>query len=378
MINRSLIILVITVLWIFLLQGCTKETEPIKIGFAGCLTGRLSDLGVSGRDGVTLAVEQINAGGGINGRLVELIVKDDRQDPEVALQVDRELIHAGAAAIIGHMTSDISLAVLPLMNRKEILMISPTCNSSRLAGIDDHFIMMEAPGRLSSDYLVRYTHKNLGLRTLAGVYDLSNRAFAEDYYTNFKREFEKMGGSFSATETLQSGQTVFYDAIVKRLLSSNPDGVVIVTGALDAAMICQNLRKAGSNIPVVSSSWAMTSDFLQHGGSAVEKVIFAHTYNKEGKQDSFLKFRRQFRQRFGRVPSFGAAWGYEAAQVLFTGLAETASRKKLKGVILNRHIFQGLQEEIEIDRYGDAKRTCFIFMVSNNQITTIEQQRCEK
>ncbi|MFP3912631.1 MAG: ABC transporter substrate-binding protein [Desulfobacteraceae bacterium] len=84
--------------------GCDREKEPIRLGFSGCLTGRLSDLGTSGRNGVILAVEQVNAAGGINGRPVELIVRDDRQDTAEALRVDRELMAGGRGG--HHRTHD--------------------------------------------------------------------------------------------------------------------------------------------------------------------------------------------------------------------------------------------------------------------------------
>ncbi len=110
--------------------GCEKKENPIKVGFVGGLTGRLSDLGTAGRNGVILAVEEINSRGGINGRPVELITKDDKQDPELSLRVDRELVDEGVAAIIGHMTSVMSMAVLPFINEEKILMISTPAKGS--------------------------------------------------------------------------------------------------------------------------------------------------------------------------------------------------------------------------------------------------------
>ena len=71
--------------------GCERSKPPIKIGLAGGLTGRHADLGINGRNGALYAVDEINRSGGINGRTVELISKDDKQDPDVARQVDREL-----------------------------------------------------------------------------------------------------------------------------------------------------------------------------------------------------------------------------------------------------------------------------------------------
>ncbi len=104
----------------FVIAGC-DDKKPVRIGFAGGLTGRVSALGTAGRDGVVLAVEEINSRGGLNGRPVELVVRDDKQEPEPALAVDRELIDEGAAAIIGHMTSSMTLAVQELVNKEKIL-----------------------------------------------------------------------------------------------------------------------------------------------------------------------------------------------------------------------------------------------------------------
>ena len=84
---------------ILALAGCGRN-DPIKIGLGGGLTGRVADRGIAGRDGVILAVEEKNSAGGIDGRLVELLVKDDRQDPVVAARVDRELIDAGVAVTL--------------------------------------------------------------------------------------------------------------------------------------------------------------------------------------------------------------------------------------------------------------------------------------
>ena len=117
------------------LTGCDNN-KPIKVGFVGGLTGRLSDLGIAGRNGVIMAIEEINKAGGINKRPIELITKDDKQDPEVAVNVDKELIDEGVVAIIGHMTSAMSIAALPLINKKQILMISPTTSTNKLFGIE--------------------------------------------------------------------------------------------------------------------------------------------------------------------------------------------------------------------------------------------------
>ena len=98
-------------------MGCDQKEAPIKVGFVGPLSGRLSVLGVAGRNGATLAVEETNGMGGVNGRPVELIVRNDEQDEKKALKADKDLLNENVVAIIGHMTSTMSLAALPLCNQ---------------------------------------------------------------------------------------------------------------------------------------------------------------------------------------------------------------------------------------------------------------------
>ena len=160
--------------------GCEKKENPIKVGFVGGLTGRLSDLGTTGRNGVILAVEEINSRGGINGRPVELITKDDQQNPEVALRVDRELVDEGVVAIIGHMTSSMSMVAMPFVNKRKVLMISPTTSTNKATGIDDYFIRMMPPNKSETDHLARHAFKVMGLKKMAAIYDLSNRAYTEE------------------------------------------------------------------------------------------------------------------------------------------------------------------------------------------------------
>ena len=105
----------IIILGVLILLSCTPP-EPIRIGFVGGTSGRVADLGIAGRDAVVLAVELRNQTGGVAGRKVDLLIKDDEQNPEVAQRVVRELIDQGAVAIVGPMTSAMALAVVPIAN----------------------------------------------------------------------------------------------------------------------------------------------------------------------------------------------------------------------------------------------------------------------
>ena len=121
-------------LGIAVLLGC-EPLEPIRIGFVGGTSGRVADLGIAGRDAVLLAVELRNQSGGVAGRKVKLLIKDDQQSPELARRAVRDLIEQGVVAIVGPMTSAMAIAVVPIANEAKVLLMSPTATTDDLTGL---------------------------------------------------------------------------------------------------------------------------------------------------------------------------------------------------------------------------------------------------
>ena len=347
--------------------GCDREKEPIKLGFSGCLTGRLSDLGTSGRNGVILAVEQVNEAGGINGRPVELIVRDDGQDTEEALRVDQELIDRGVAAIIGHMTSAISMAAVPLINEEQVLMISPTTSTNALKGIDDYFIRVMPPNSAETEHLARYAYQEAGARKIAAVVSLVNRAYTEGFLADFTRVFQGLGGKVISVEPFPSGSQTDFVKLTQSLLKPDPDAVLLVAGSLDAAMICQHIRMSGTKIPIFSCGWAMTDALIEHGGAAVEGVVFSQLFDRKSGEKNYLLFTRRFEDRFGEAPDFAACHAYEAARVILQALSVNPDPDALKATILGQGTFDGLQGDLRIDPYGDPRRRRYLIKIKGGQ-----------
>lgn len=362
----GLAVLILSIL-VLTATGCEKKENPIKVGFVGGLTGRLSDLGTAGRNGVILAIEEINDQGGINGRSVELIVKDDRQNPEEALKVDRELVDEGVVAIIGHMTSSMSMVAIPFANKQKVLMISPTTSTNKVTGIDDYFIRVMPPNNSETDHLAHHAFKVMGMKKMAAIYDLSNRAYTEGFLNNFRDALEGLGGKISHVVTFTSGKDVDFVKSVDSLLKPDPEGVLIVTGGPDAAMISQRIRMTGSKVSIFSCGWAMTADFIRDGGPAVEGVVFSQLLNRKSRQKTYLEFRKRFEERFGEAPTFAAAHGYEAALALFKALSKNADPQELKATILAQNIFEGVHGDFMVNKYGDPQRERFLIAVENGQ-----------
>ncbi|HBZ54366.1 MAG TPA: amino acid ABC transporter substrate-binding protein [Syntrophobacteraceae bacterium] len=366
--SRVWIVLLVLLVW-----GCGRQ-EPLKVGFVGGLTGRLSDLGTAGRDGVLLAVEEVNRAGGIHGRTITLLVKDDKHSPDEAKRVDQELIDEGVVAIIGHMTSAMTVAVLPLINEKHVLMIAPTVSSDQVSGIDDYFLRVTAPSTQEAVRLAQVAYNSKGSRKIVAVFDDSNRSYSLRFVEVFGREFERLGGNIVKAEAFASGQDWRPVDIAQMVVAAKPDGVLMVAGAGDAAMFCQQLHKLGCHASVYLAGWAMTDEFLRTGGPAVEGVVFNHVFDQNNQSPTYLKFKQEFLHRFGREPDFAATYSFQAARVLLEALAkvDVPEPQKLKDAIIKQETFQGVQGDFTIDRFGDAQCKRFNVTVSEGRFVTTE------
>ncbi len=350
-----------------------QEKEPIKVGLSITLTGRPSTFGVHIRNGFTLAIEKLNSAGGIGGRPIELVVKDDKANPEQALRVDQELLDAGVVAIIGHSLSTPTVASVPLMNKNSRLMISPTASTADLSGRDDYFIRITTPVDIKAPSLATLAYNRLGLKTIAVVYDLSNPKYALSLFRYFKQEVEKLGGRLSIVIPFDSREKFSAPDIAQKITSAESDGVFLISNAIHAAMTVQHLRRTGSKAKIIVSQWGFPDPaFIQNGGNAVEGAVSLAEFNAESTNKRFLKLKGEYERRFGTPIGSASQRGYEVAQVLLSALSETDDPGKLKVTILRRKVFESVDgNPIILDEYGDPVRTLYILEIKNRKIRTI-------
>lgn len=360
---------VISICWAF--SACSKS-RPVQLGFVAGLSGRVADLGTAGRNGAMLAVEQRNAAGGIKGHPVELIVRDDQQNPETARQVVAELIAKNVSCIIGPMTSSMATATVPLVNASGTIMLSPTVTTTGLSGTDDNFLRAIS---VTSDYAgknARYQFEKLGHRKVAVIYDLTNKAYTEDWINGFRNTFERLGGRITLVKSFVSSDQVLFLATVKELLAAKPDVVLIASNAVDAAMISQQIRSIDSAMPIVMSEWASTERFIELAGAAAEGVAVSQFIDRNDTSERYLKFLARYRERFGQEPGYAGLAGYDAAMIAMDAHAAQKPGETLKQAITRIGTFQGVQRQVTIDRFGDADRATFVTVIRDGKYMTVE------
>lgn len=345
-----------------------KNEAPIRIGFLAGTSGRMADLGISGRDAAQLAVDECNRQGGIAGRQVQLLARDDQQAPDLAREAVEGLIDEGVAALIGPMTSAMALAITPLLNEARLVCVAPTVSTQQLSGHDDYFFRVVATADEHATRSARFHAKPGGMKRIVAAYDLSNRSYCENWLNSFTRVFTAQGGEVLTGICFDTTRNRSFMDVARELLSHAPDGVLIIANSMDAALICQQIRKIDTHIPITLSDWGATERLLELGGRAVEGVTVVQPFDRSSKAPPYQAFRKAYLERYKHEPGFPGVFTHDATQVVLAALGAQKKDQSLKETILLLREFKGLQGAFSFDDFGDVKR-------SNSSISIVRNQK---
>lgn len=355
-----------------LAAGCAAP-DPIRIGFAGELTGDQSDLGIEGRDGALLAVDDLNTAGGVAGRRLELLVRDDLGTLEGAAAADRALIDDGVVAVIGHMTSGQTLAGLAVTQPAGMVLFSPTASTPELSGRDDLFFRVITPAPDLAFALSRYAAETAGLGRVAILLDLDNAGYTLPFAEAFSADLQARGGQVVRRQAISSAENPDFAVLVRELEAAEPDGVLLVLSAVDAALFAQQARLSGWAVPLVAAPWAQTETLLRAGGGAVEGMVFSAPYDLVQDAPALRDFQSRYEARFGRAPGFAAALAYESVHVLAAALRRTGgSADGLPEALAQGDRVAVLGGELALDAHGDVVRPVPLVSVQAGAYRSLE------
>lgn len=358
---------------VLVFTACSRE--PLKIGLMVDLTGRASAVGLAGRNGAELAVEEINRNGGINGRKISLIIKDDKGLPEVAEKVDKELIEQDVLIGIGHFASGTGLAGLRVFTDANKLMVSPTMSVESLTGIDDNFIRVIDSNKMQGEALARAALDLGKNKKVALMYEKNNEAYTSTVAGYFRKVFEENGGTIVLDDSFLSAQSMDFDEIADKILGSGADGAVIVAGGLDLAIITQKIKLKDPDMDIYAGMWAMTEELISNGGKAVEGIVLPGVFDINDTAQDSISFVEAYRKANNEKPTFPAVYAYETVYMVAEALKacgnnlDTAS---IKDSIINIGRFDGIQNDFSIDRFGDTNRGYYPFTVKNAEFQRIK------
>ena len=349
------------------IAACSGNDEPVRIGLIAGLSGGGADLGEAGRNGAMLAVEQINDAGGIHGRPIELLVRDDGNDPAMASSSARDLVDAGVAAIVGPFNTTMTEAAMAETEPEQVLLFTPTSSALHLAGKDDYLFRLNTTTRDNAESYGAFMVERRGYQRIAAVVDQVNASFTDSWMEWFRRACAERGAELVVELPYDSRAEVDFDHLVGTLQLARPDAIMLVTNSIDSARIAQQIRKAEPGIPLLPAEWAATQQLIQLGGAAAEGMEVLQVFDRFDTSPRFVSFVEAYRTRFGSEPSYSSINAFESVQIIAEGLRLREDRESLKESIVAHGPYQGLQQSFSFDARGDTYRASWFVVVHDGE-----------
>jgi branched-chain amino acid transport system substrate-binding protein len=342
------------------LAGCSSE---VKVGAIVTETGPASAYGMPVRKGLDLALEQINADGGFNGKPLVLVYRDDKTLPEVGEEVARELIEVeGVQFIVGPVSSPVTLAVAPIANENEVIVISPTASADAVTAAGDYVYRVYPSDILEATTMADFA-RDLGVEQMV-VFSYDN-SWGAGLLEVFGQKFTSKFRQIVQTYQIQPGDTSQFEAWAAEVADMKPDGVYIAAYAEDFGSLVRTLRDAGVEALLMGTS-AFKPEVVDIAGDAAENLLFA--------QPSFLPaadyaparaFAEAYRAKYGEDPERYAAYGYDALRVLHQAMLEVGATNvgNVRIGLSTLDNFEGATGRLAFDSHGDIVRYPQTFIV---------------
>ncbi|UWQ22683.1 ABC transporter substrate-binding protein [Jannaschia sp. W003] len=282
----------------------------VKVGMITTLSGGGAGLGIDVRDGFLLAVEQDGREG------LEVVVEDDQQKPDVAVQLADKMIQSEKVDVLtGIIWSNLAMAVVPSATAQGVFYLSPNAGPSALAG------------KGCSPLYFNVAWQNDNLHEAAGAYSNTaghqnafilapNYPAGQDALTGFKRMYE---GELAGELFTELGQTD-YAAELAQIRASGADSVFFfLPGGMGISFLKQ-YADSGIELPVVGPAFSFDQGILQAVGDAALGVVNTSQWSKDLDNEANVAFVAAFQEKYGRLPSLYASQGYDTANLLLSAL----------------------------------------------------------
>jgi branched-chain amino acid transport system substrate-binding protein len=353
-----------------ILSSCDPSGEPIRIGLAGSLS---DPVGLPMKRAAELAVEQINANGGIKGRPIELIERDDYADPDSAVFVATDLYEAGVSAVIGHLFSSTTLAAAPVYNggTAPVAAISPSSSSPDVTSAGDYTFRICPSDLAHGAALARWVRDTLRLERGALLY--LNDQYGRGVRQMFVREFTRRGGVLLAIDPYL-GETPNVGPYLDRLAKIGGVEFLVIAGNRgEGEEILRQARQRGLAMPVLGGDGL---EGIEEAGAIADGLYLSSAYLPTIVSPANRAFLQAYRRKFpsAGLPNQPAAATYDAVYLLRdvitrAGPEREAVRRELAQVGTGAPVFNGVTGSVAFDSRGDVpNQTVYIGVVHDGSV----------
>lgn len=336
----------------------SRPAPPVRVGVLLPLTGEAAAYGEKGRKAVELAVDQVNAEGGINGRRVEVVFEDSAADPKTGATAMQKLVHSdGCVAVVGDVVSAVTLVAAPIAERNQVVLLSPTSSAPAITNAGEYVYRIWpsdlAEGRAVAELAARRGYKRVAVLHMNNEYGVAISNI-------FRETFERAGGAVVSAQGYAPDATDFRTALATAK-AAKPDAVYVAGYFADSATVVRQAREIGLSVQFLGTTAVEDPKFLELAGEAAEGFIYplATGFDASSEEPTAKAFVTAYRQRFGSDPAWVEAHCYDAFMLLcraMKGVSGDLTGASLKKAIDSLGEYPGVTGVIKFDENGDVAK----------------------
>lgn len=355
-----------------LLMGtsATFAQETIKIANIVELSGAGASVGTNMKNGVDLAVKEINAAGGILGKKIETMTYDTQTNPGVAKGLTQKAVDEGVFAIFGPVFSGSILVSMAESRKAEI----PNFTGGEAASItmqgNPYIFRTSFTQATAMPKVARYISEQAKLKTLAVIY--VNNDFGKGGLDMFKKALDKSSTKIVTEISTDSGQIDFSAAVLKAK-QSNADGIFAYTNEEESARLLRELRKQGWTKPIIGETTLTNQKVIELAGEAANGAIAHVGLTVDAPLPAVRAFRAKFEREYKYISDHNGMKGYSGMYILKTAIEKVgkfdrkAVAAAMRGLKVSAAQVPGVLMDVSYDDKGDLDRESFIVEVKNGQ-----------
>ncbi len=351
-----------------------RAQEVVDVGEVASLTGKEAAFGQSSHKGTLLAVEQLNAAGGVLGRQVSLHTEDNQSKQGESATIVKKLISRDkVVAVLGEVASSRSLEMAPICQHEHIPMISPSSTNPRVTQIGNYIFRVCFIDPFQGTVMADFAEHTLHVRRVAVLTSVSS-AYSVGLAKYFKERFRDDGGSIAIEQKYSEGDKDF-KAQLTAVKAAGVQGIFVPGYYTEAALICIQARELGMDLPIFGGDGWEAEELIQIGGSAVEGKYYSTHYSPDNQAPEVQDFVRKFRARFdGETPDAMAALGYDSAMVLADAIrrAGETNGRAIRDAIADTRDYSGVTGKTTIDPERNATKDAVIITVQNGKFKFVQ------
>ena len=355
--------------------ACAKKSDDIPVGAYLSLSGSDSTFGTDTRDGIELAVQELNAAGGVKGKKVRVIYEDDKSTPAEATNKVRQLIDRdGVVAVLGEVASSRSLAGGLIANSKKVPMVTPSSTAVEVTKDREYVFRTCFTDAQQGDVAARFVHDTLK-KTNVGLFYVAQDNYSSGLAQSFKDSFLKLGGKITIEKGYPAKETNF-TTFLDGFKAAAPEAIFVPVYYNDMVQIARQAKNVGipGTMFIGGDGWD-SEDLLQGAGAELEGSYFTNHYAPDVPWPNSQAFLKAFKTKFSHDPGSLSAQGYDAAKMLFDamGRATEVTPEAIKNALAETKDFAGATGTMTIDKNHNANKPIVVVQVKAKKFTYASQ-----